>query len=311
MPVHKILRDILSALTGSTDFGLHPQALTSHAYPLDLEFTLEQESTYYHPKDEHGVPVRQYRSVGRQYNPTRIAAYGLAHYNRWITRQDDRSRTFFLQMADWFMRADDACWRYEFDWDDLKAPWISCMSQGEGISMLVRAYRMTEDERYLAQARRATAPMTLDIGAGGVRSMIEGTMPFLEEYPSTTPAHTLNGFFYALIGLTDLSTVDASAAEHAGLSHYIRTLESCWSRWDLGYWSAYDLHVSPRGRRNPATVAYHRLHVTQLAFLAAVHNSEPLRACHRQWDGYYHSACKRINALLHKIRYRREVPASA
>lgn len=304
----KMSRDIGSALFGSKEYGLHPKRWTGDVYPIELEFTLEDEDAYYRPRDGAGIPVRKYSQAGLQYSPTRIAAYALAHYNRLVTQGSLDSRSTFLQMADWFLREQDALWRYDFDWGSLKGPWISAMAQGEAISVLTRAYRLTGDERYLKQAIRAVAPLTLPIDQGGVRSRIDGFLDFVEEYPTTPPQHTLNGFLYTLIGLLDLSAIEPSIEGQVGLSSLIHTLETKWKSWDLGYWSSYDLHVTKSGRRNAATVSYHSLHVAQVGYLAERVDSAPLRACHTRWAGFAQSPANRVRALATKILYRLEEP---
>ena len=198
----KIFMDIISAFIKNNNFGLNHNSLNGDAYPLDLEFTLKNESQYYSPKDQEGTPLYNFESVGVQYLPSRIAAYAFAHFNRYRETGEEKSRHIFFQMAEWFMRSDNAIWFYQFDMDDLKAPWISCMAQGEGISVLTRAYRLSQDNRYLSQAKKAVSIFKVPIEDGGVRSLIENQYPFLEEYPSIMcPRHTLNGFLYAIIGI--------------------------------------------------------------------------------------------------------------
>src|SRR5260370_9661573 len=88
------------------------------------------------------------------------------------------------------------------------------MAQGVAISVLTRAYRITEDSDYLQSATRALLPFTKNVDDGGVRrgfSLASGTSAagnFYEEYPTRSySAFTLNGFMFALIGLYDLSQI--------------------------------------------------------------------------------------------------------
>jgi hypothetical protein len=239
-----------------------------------------------------------------------MAAFGLAHYNRYALTGDESSRTRFLQVAEWFARAEDGRFTYTFDWIGIPAPWISCMAQGEGISVLTRAYSITGEDRYLTRAIQAAFPFACSVAEGGVRSVIDGQNDFLEEFPMRQPFHVLNGFLYALVGALDLIKLEPSVADDIGLSSLIATLERQWQRWDLGYWSAYDLHASKRARRNAATVSYHRLHVTQMRYLGTLLGSGPLLACADRWARYYHSPLRRVRALYDKIQFRLEEPAA-
>ncbi|NEP01158.1 MAG: D-glucuronyl C5-epimerase [Symploca sp. SIO2E9] len=310
MSISKITNDFVNALIGSNNFELCLGYINRKIYPIDLEFTLLKEGKYYSPKDLHGTPIKKYKSVGSQYNPTRIAAYALAHFNRYFNNHNQTSHDIFLQMADWFMKSEDGIWRYLFNWNDLKAPWISCMSQGEGISVLTRAYWLTKNDKYLQQAIKATAPFSLYICEGGVRSKIDGKWEFLEEYPSSSPTHTLNGFLYTLIGILDLSEFYPQTIHETGLNELLKTLSSQWQLWDLSYWSAYDLHLSKSRLRNYVTVSYHKIHISLVRYLYSRFEDLELKECFETWLDYYNSPINRVRALAAKVKYRMEVPPS-
>ena len=70
----------------------------------------------------------------------------------------------FLAASDWLVSHLEQnssgvwVWNHYFDWeyrDTLKAPWYSGLAQGQGISLLVRAYAETGNAGYLDSARRA------------------------------------------------------------------------------------------------------------------------------------------------------------
>jgi hypothetical protein len=273
---------------------------------LDLNFTLINEHRYYYPKDENDIPVMEYKSAGVQYNPTRIAAFALAHFNRYLAYQSDLSKKIFMQMAEWFMQSRDGLWKYHFDWGGLQAPWISAMAQGEGISVLSRAYWLSQEERFLERAILASKPFSKYIEDGGIRSRISGRWDFVEEYPEIKPYHTLNGFLFALIGMGDLLRISSIEKYKIGFDSLVETLEVNSNLWDLGYWSAYDLHNLNTGRRNPATVSYHRLHIALLTYLGHTLPSNNLLKTARRWKNYYKSFSKRLKALIAKISYRLE-----
>jgi len=306
----KILIDLKDAVWGNNKFEFNRSALSSWTYPLNLNFTLENEGAYFFPKDERGVPIRMYKSVGPQYNPTRIATYALAHFNCYLTYRHDINKRIFMDMAEWFMQSRDGLWQYHFDWDTLRAPWISAMAQGEGISVLSRAYWLTQEDRFLEQALLASKPFSSSINDGGVRSRISGKWDFVEEYPSPDPYHTLNGFLFALVGICDLLRISSERREMIGFDPLVETLERNSHLWDLSYWSAYDLHNFGTWQRNPATVSYHRLHIALLTYLGHALEKENILRTARLWESYSTSMSKRIKALAVKILYRLEYAPS-
>lgn len=309
MAFHNFLVNTKEVILGSDKFALVSGFEGSRHYPLDLDFTLANEKFYYPKKDSFGIPVKQYKTAGIQYNPTRIAAFALAHFNQYISNGNPNSRNTFLSMADWFLKSEDGLWKYNFDWGDLKAPWISGMAQGEGISVLVRAYLLTENAKYLDKAFQAIYPFSLSVENGGVRSKIDGKWDFLEEYPSKRPSHTLNGFLYALVGIKDLIDIEPDVESQTGFSELIDTLSNQWFRWDLSTWSAYDLQRSPSGRANFATVSYHKVHISLMKYLGLKLNLCELQKCSDKWFNDYMSLRNRLRALRGKIIYRLEVPA--
>jgi len=303
--VSKIGRDIAGYFWSNQEFDYRKDTLETNAYPIDLSFTLEKEHLYYLPKDKDGLPQREYYSVGKQYNPTRIAAYALAHYNSYIDSRDQKHKETFLKAANWFLKSKDGRWVYNFDWGKLHAPWISAMAQGEGISVLVRAWALTKEQKYLDQAIKACHPMSMPISEGGVLSRLKDGTPFLEEYPVEKPVHVLNGFMYAIIGLVDMERITKSRISSClRVDELIAGLEKHIDDWDIGYWSAYDLSTNKIGVRNAVTVSYHRLHTTQLLFLGEWSKSEALLKKAEIWRRYEQKLSNRMKAFIVKMIYR-------
>lgn len=148
----------------------------------------------------------------------------------------------------------------------LDPPWYSAMAQGEAASLLVRVAHSTGSPGLLDAAARAIGPL-LDESSGLVVSTPQG--PVLQEYPTTPPAHALNGWIFALWGLYDAGLAvrgDGAAVRDAfaaGATALARRLPLYHMR--LG-WSRYDLF--PHRVTNAASPFYHRLHVEQLRALA-------------------------------------------
>ena len=309
--MRKVALDLLEYARGSRNFGpAEARPDDAWLYPIDLEFTLADAARYYSPRDPSGLPIKRYRSVGDQYNPTRVAAFGLSHWNRLHGRGDEASREPFLRVASWFHdTAEAGRWVYRFDLHTMRAPWISCMAQGEGISVLTRAARLTGDERLIAVARAALAPFRDGTADGGVRSHLPAGGVFFEEFTSLEPDHVLNGYLYALIGLLDLNRLAPTEELDDVLGGAREVLERNLHLWDADGWSLYDLHnLAGGGRRNLCTAAYHRLHATQLGYLGDALASSTIRRQAETWARTGGSLAKRLKAASGKIGYRLRYP---
>ncbi len=301
----KVYKESCSVLLGRREYVLDPDCFRTLAYPIDLDFTLDDEARHFEPKDEAGLPRTPYASVGTQYNPTRLAAFGLASFSRWLRKNEPEYKNRFKASADWFLKQPAGLFWYDFAWGSLQPKWLSCMAQGEGISLLVRAYATFGDARYRDQALSAVEPLLKPLGEGGLGSRIDGRWDFLEEYPETTPKHTLNGFLFALMGLSDLRHLGKSSPYQGETHHFTKILENTLERFDLGFWSAYDLHRASGRYPNPATTNYHSLHIAQLSYLGQLYESQPILAVRDRWDQYQRKCRNRCRALIWKLRYRR------
>lgn len=206
------------------------------------------------PFDQEGIPLRKYGGkIGTQYQPVGIAQYALGNYERYLQTSDVKYKKTFLRQANWFCKnlairkisVDSVfgVWEYKFDWNRylLKAPWPSAMSQGEGISVLLRAYQLTNDQKYLECAKLALKSFEVSLKNGGVRYEDDKGFVWYEEYPADPPSHVLNGFIFALFGLYEFYKVTDDSEALNLFNQGIQTLEANLYLYDLGFWSSYDL----------------------------------------------------------------------
>ena len=114
----------------------------------------------------------------------------------------------FLRSADWFVRYQDRRGGWSVPVERrladgrlrLAAGWYSAMAQGQAMSVLTRAYALSDDRRYLDCARRATALFDIPSADGGLLATLFN-LRWYEEYPTVPGTFVLNGFIYALVGL--------------------------------------------------------------------------------------------------------------
>jgi D-glucuronyl C5-epimerase C-terminus len=155
---------------------------------------------------------------------------------------------------------------YDYATEKLKAPWYSAYSQGFALSLFVRLYRVTGSQYWADRAREA---------AMSFRRLGRVTQPWvayvlnnrlwLEEYPSATPTHVLNGLNFAIFGLYDYERLTRDPAALDLLRGALRTVRSFGTTFRVpGGISYYDLvHRTQHAR-------YHLIHTWQLRDLAAI-----------------------------------------
>ena len=258
--------------------------------------------------DQAGIPLLDYHgAIGLQYNPTAIAQYGLGNYNLFRRTGDQERRRKFLSAADWMVSnlerssAGVWVWNHYFDFEyrtPLKAPWRSGLAQGQGVSLLVRAHRETQETSYLDAAQRAFGAFQKGLDEGGVAYVDDDGYTWFEEYVVSPPTHVLNGFVWAGWGVYDYFLATGEPAAEGLFDQAVRTLEANLHRYDAGFWSLYE--QSGTRLKMMASPFYHKLHIVQLEVLYRLSDKEIFREYAARWAGYSRSRLRRSAALLYK-----------
>ncbi|SRR6266568_3928869 len=272
-------------------------------YPVDMwpllaiPFgTLDEEGIPY-----NDAPIGEYPAA---YNSTTIAQYALAHWNAYLTTGDEKHKQAFMIQARWLvvhesrLEGDKGGWPIPFPLHKYNAvgPWLSALTQGNCISVLVRAYQLTSEDAFLQVAHRAMRTFELDIKDGGVSASIGDNGIFFEEVAVYPAAHILNGYILALFGLYDYVALTGDAKVSELIQRSLTTLHTLVDEFDVGYWSCYDLrfrHLAPR--------FYHALHITLVEALARYSGCEHCAALATRWTKYQQSLICRSHYFISSL----------
>jgi hypothetical protein len=236
-------------------------------FPKYINDTWFDDPTEWKLFDSNGIPIVNYGgAIGVQYNPVTISQYALATYQEYLDTENGTYREKFLLQANWLVsnanqKGNFSVWEYKFDWPiyNLTNPWVSSMAQGEGISVLTRAYFLTQNESYLNAAQTALNAFEVEFNQSGVR-LTDSDGVWFEEYADqgARKSKVLNGFLFAQLGLYEYYFATNNNQAYRLFCQGTDTLAANLHRYDTGTWSYYDLlgHV--------ASSAYHRLHIEQL-----------------------------------------------
>jgi heparosan-N-sulfate-glucuronate 5-epimerase len=262
--------------------------------------------------DEDGIPMLDYKgAIGPQYNPIAIAQYGLGNFNLYRKNGSATNLDKAVKAADWLCENLQEnphglpVWMHKFDWEyfkTLKAPWYSGLAQGQGISLLVRVYRKTGEDKYLEAAKKAFKAMVTPISGGGTLFIDNDGYRWIEEYITEPVTHIVNGFMWALWGVYDLWQLTRDEDAQKLWRQGIRTLAENISVFDTGYWSLYD--AAPLKMKNPASSFYHRLHIVQLDVMWRLTGIEVFRDTCEKWKDYLNSRWNTRRALAEKAIFK-------
>lgn len=198
----------------------------------------------------------------------------------------------------------------------LKPGWISAMGQGQGLSLLSRAFHTFKDQSYIKHMVNALQPYTVDSKDGGVRAVFMNEYTWYEEYPMTPSLFVLNGFMFSMFGLYDFKSLlekefhfgKGTSPSHEVLSTYysmdvdlpeayrlvsdlyndgLRSLTNLLPLYDGGSRSFYDLrHFQLKMQPNIARWDYHRVHLTQLAAFMTISDNPIFERYFKYWTEY-------------------------
>jgi glycosyltransferase involved in cell wall biosynthesis len=265
------------------------------AYPIDMSPFLRLPNCTF---DAQGVPVHE-RPIG--YHPTTIAQYGLAHWNQYLATKEDHHRNVFLKQVHWLVEhevriLDDAGgWPMSFPQPDVqtRGPWLSALTQGSALSLLVRAYQLTYNEVFLEVAHRAVRTFMRDILDGGVNTPIGEKGLFFEEVAVYPAQHILSGFILALFGLYDYVKLTGDIQIEQLIRQSFATMHHLLNEFDVGFWTYTNLT-----HRRLASPAQLTLQAALLEALGRYSGCAHCSAVALRWRAYQDHIGSRLRYLI-------------
>lgn len=225
------------------------------------------------------------------YFPVAIFQYGLGAYDLYLLTNDSAYLKKFWQTIEWTVRQQEesGAWN-NFFYIFPDSPY-GAMAQGEGASLLLRAYSLEGDSLYLVRAKRAIDFMLKPISEGGTTyDDIMGLV--LHEYTHLAPV--FNGWVFAWFGLYDICKVTDDPKYHNALAESLSALKDYMPRFDSSFWSYYDTS----GRI--ASPFYHKLHIALTAALFDITEDELFAHYYKKWTSDNNNPFHRLGALIKK-----------
>jgi len=262
--------------------------------------------------DANGVPVNTL-SNGRKFQfPISITQKALGHWDWWLIKKDDKDRRQFLTLCQWLLEHQDESGGWD-TWQSFLGPQYSkysAMTQGQALSVLSRALKLTGDSRFKKAAEKAFSLFLIGAEKGGVtcfdarrKASPSGDAVFLEEAPSQMRNTVLNGWIFALFGLYDYNLATNEATVAKLFERSIDTLAQHIASYDSGYWSYYD------SQKRISSRFYHSLHISQLEALSLISENRIFENYHRRWTDFESRFINRSRAFVVKAFQKLKEPA--
>lgn len=213
------------------------------------------------PYPDNQIPITQDDDGSKREFSIAIFQYGLAAYDLMLMHFDEtESEKKFRNCINWAIehQEESGAWLAMESVNPVEP--YSAMAQGEGASLLVKAYLKYGDEKYLKAAGKAVRFMLTPISKGGVAEYTSDGGLRLHEY--TYMPLVLNGWIFASWGLLDYAKVTEDVDIVKAWELTTKTMANDLKLFDAGYWSKYTI------AKAMASPFYHNLHIAQLNVMA-------------------------------------------
>lgn len=241
--------------------------------------------------NEAKVPSTFVDSGDEIYFPIAIYQYGLGAYDLYLLNKEEIMLKKFKVCADWAVNEQESTGSWStFFYENKKHPYSS-MAQGEGISLLLRAYKEFGDNKYIKSAKKAIEFMLKPIEEGGTTKYTINGIYLCE---CTHDPVILNGWIFSLWGLFDYLKVIEDEKVRRIYEDSVTTLVSSLPEFDNGYWSKYNLG------KMITSPFYHKLHIAQLEVMYEITGEEIFRNYSKNWSSYQNKWFNRIRAFINK-----------
>ena len=241
-----------SVLHVNQDLGKHFEIRELKGYYNNM---MEKVSYQPHLVDSDELPILHTENGGTFIFPVAVFQFSFGLLDYYYESKDERYLVKFRQCADWALskqRADGA-------WDNFSYAYpthpFGAMAQGEGASMLLRAYKLFDDAKYLDAASKAIEFMLKPLEEGGC-TMYDGKDVVFQEFQHLPTV--LNGWIFSWWGLYDYVLVSHDPRLKQVMERSLSSLVKFLPRFSCAIWSMYDLGgkiTSP---------FYHNLHIAQM-----------------------------------------------
>jgi heparosan-N-sulfate-glucuronate 5-epimerase len=269
-------------------------------YPVDL-----RPMTARFQLDRLGIVVTRSAAGTLYRNPVSCCLYALGRHTAATAAGDqpaDGNReaavSALLTQAGQLRASQDGNggWRYAVPVPRYRVAsgWYSAMAQGLAISVMLRAFSLSEEQSFLESADAAAALLLKPVSQGGCADYDRQGRPFLEECPSDPASHILNGAIFALFGLRELNHHRHDADFQPVAERLLEQLPE----FDLGYWTRYDLRFAA-----PASFAYHSLHIALVTACGRLLADERWAGTAARWGRYARNPFRRLHAMTAKSRF--------
>jgi hypothetical protein len=280
---------------------LNPEKYKLGHHPLSFKPRIAQG--HYTRFDENGLPLNRLYNGDLGHFTTTMCSYCFGNWELFLETGDKKYAEPIIKTAEYFYKnhvyqpAGFATVLWYLDKSETAGK-VCGMDQGEAISVLARAYCLTNDEKYLRLAADIAKTFRFGEEDNGVTKNIPGTN---DPWYLEGSRFILNGHVYSVIGLWELWRVTGEPEHKELFETGHRSVCNNIQRFDVGFWSIYMLDAPDYN----ASIMYHNLHICQLRILNDFKADTRLLQYANKFERYAANPINRMRAgvslFTHKI----------
>ena len=254
-----------------------------YGYMRDFRLKFIEEKNY------DGLYIQKFKN-GNQIllHPITVCQTGLGIYELYIRSKLPFYKEKFLEVAELLVdlsKKDNQGIYWEvpmnFKLFNLDENFRSGLIQGQAISVFLRAYEISKEEKFKELALEAFNILNENVENGGCSRK---NKTVFEEYPKIDKIQTvLNGLIYSIFPIYELYISTNNEKYLIHFNRCIESLEQDLSMYDAGYWSRYSVKNNSLIYNNLASPYYHKEHILQLEVLYELTGSELLNNYRKKW----------------------------
>ena len=246
--------------------------------------------------DNDGIPSVYYgrtidgKPIGFQSNPVTTALQANEFYDKYKENNDESSKTYFLNNADWLVdnainKGYYSLLQYNFPLPiyNFKAPWFSAMANGLALQVLIKAHAITLDSKYLTAAKSLLNAFFIEVKDGGITYKDSSDEWWYEEYASNDKdskiSRVLNGMIFTVLGIYDYFQYTNDPDAKLLFDKGVNSIKKEISKYNDNGYSYYDLLGNPSDK-------YHQIHVDLTKQLHDVTGESIFTKYHELWKNH-------------------------
>jgi len=262
--------------------------------------------------DENGVAFYDYQSVkgeyiGLQRNPVIIYRVANVFYNDFLDNGNETSKKQFMNSVAWLTENTVTYGNYsifEFSYKhvnyQLPIGWHDAMGQGRIINLMLKAHNLTNDEKYLKEAKLLSNAFFVEVSDGGLTYKTKNNGWWYEHFAHKDGFNprVLNGMMFTMQDIHSLYAYTNDPNVKFLFDQGIIALKNDIPIYDFYGYTYYD------SLKGSANYNYQKIHVQKSQWLYDITNEEIFLEYHNKWNSCTES-CHYI--LKHLALFLREL----